>query len=213
MKLLAELGCNLFLPWLVFTITEPAHGELYALIASSFPPVAWSVGELFLHRRLDALSTLVLGGIVVSVLAMVLGGDARILLVRESLISGLIGAAFLVSLLTGRPLVFYLARATMLRQNGQEGRERFNAWSQSAIVHHGLRVMTLVWGIGLTFEAGLRIWAALEWPPARFLALMPPAGYAFAAALTLWTFWYARKLRQRAAHTQDRTAYQAPEAQ
>ncbi len=213
LKLLWELGFNLLLPWVAYTLVEPSHGELAALIASALPPMIWSAGELIFQQRLDALSMLVLGGIALSILAMMLGGDARLLLVRESLISGLIGLSFLGSLIIGRPLVFYLARATMQRQNGQEGRERFLRWSESVVARKGLRVMTLIWGLGLVLEASLRIWAALIWTPARFLAVMPPAGYAFAAMLTLWTLWYVRRLRQGGDSVLPEPSGKAPKAQ
>ncbi|XLM21574.1 hypothetical protein MKD33_05940, partial [Chromobacterium piscinae] len=60
-----------------------------------------------------ALSMMVLLGIALSLLAMLLGGGEKMLLLRESLLSGLFGVAFLLSLLLPRPLVFYLARATI----------------------------------------------------------------------------------------------------
>lgn len=197
-----ELAANLFLPWLAYRLVEPTYGEFAALVASSVPPLLWSLGELIIHRRIDALSLIVLAGIVLSLFGMALGGDARLLLVRESLVSGLIGLAFLISLLLGRPLVFFLARATMLRQNGPEGASRFLDWSESTIARKGLAIMTLVWGLGLTTEAAMRTWLALSWTPEKFLAIAPPLGYAFTALLAGWTFWYTRKLRYKIRHTQ-----------
>jgi hypothetical protein len=51
----------------------------------------WSGIELLRFRRIDALSLLVLAGILLSLLAMLLGGSPRVLLMRESLLSGLFG--------------------------------------------------------------------------------------------------------------------------
>lgn len=208
-----DLAVNLFLPWLLYTLVEPAQGEFRALLASSAPPLIWSLGELIIHRRVDALSLIVLIGIVLSLFGMALGGDARLLLIRESLVSGLIGVVFLASLLIGKPLIYFLARATMQRQHGAEGAARFQQWSESAIVRRGLTMMTLFWGLGLTGEAGMRTWLALIWPPQRFLAIAPPLGYAFAGVLAGWTFWYTRRLRNKVRQAQTEMPYPASSSQ
>ena len=115
-----ELVVNLLLPWLAYRLALPHWGELGALYASAVPPVVWSLVEFARTRRVDALSILVLLGIVLSIVLMALGGSPRLLLMRESMASGAIGVVFLVSLVLRRPLTFYLARATVAR----EGRRR-----------------------------------------------------------------------------------------
>ena len=112
----AELAVNLLLPWVAYRLAEPHWGEVGGLIASAAPPLAWSIVELVRFRRVDALSAVILLGIVLSLLAVAFGGSPRVLLMRESLASGAIGAAFLISLLAKRPLVFYLTRATVARE-------------------------------------------------------------------------------------------------
>jgi hypothetical protein len=191
----AEIGVNLILPWLAYTLAEPHYGEFGALIASSIPPLLWSLAELALHRRVDALSMFVLGGIVLSLLAMALGGDARLLLVRESLISGLIGLCFVISLLFKRPLVYFLARATVVRQDAENGANDFNAWWEEPVARHTIRSITAVWGLGLSAEAILKTWLAWHWEPQRFLAIAPTLGYLIAGAMGLWTFWFVRRLK------------------
>ncbi|MDP5239535.1 VC0807 family protein [Uliginosibacterium sp. 31-16] len=197
LRIAAELAVNLCLPWLSYTLAEPHYGEFGALLISSIPPLLWSLGELAWHRRIDALSMLVLAGIVLSALAMALGGDARLLLVRESLISGLIGLVFLISLLFKRPLVYFLARATVTRQNAENGATGFHTWWQNPPAQRAIRGITGVWGLGLTFEATLRIWLAFHWPTERVLAIAPALGYLITGGLGLWTFWRVRSLKNR----------------
>jgi hypothetical protein len=108
----AELAVNLLLPWAAYRLALPHWGEVGGLIASAVPPTVWSIVGLVRFRRLDALSAIVLVGIALSLGAMALGGSARMLLMRESLASGAIGLAFLLSLFARRPLGFYLARAS-----------------------------------------------------------------------------------------------------
>ncbi len=192
-----ELVVNLLLPWLAYRLALPHWGELGALYASAVPPVVWSLVEFARTRRVDALSILVLLGIVLSIVLMALGGSPRLLLMRESMASGAIGVVFLVSLVLRRPLTFYLARATVARKE-EGGAERFEAlWKERPALRRSVRLMTAVWGLGLAGENALRAWLAWHWPVERFLVVSPFIGYAIYGALTVWTLIYRRKLQRR----------------
>ena len=54
---------NFLLPYLIFSAAQPRIGEFDALLASSVPPILWSLFEFARYRRVDAVSLLVLGGI------------------------------------------------------------------------------------------------------------------------------------------------------
>ena len=196
--LVAELGVNLVLPWLAYRLALPHWGELGALYASTVPPIAWSLAEFARTRRVDALSILVLLGIAMSIVLMALGGSPRLLLMRESMASGAIGVVFLLSLAMRRPLTFYLARATVARE-AEGGAQRFEAlWNERPPLRRSIRLMTAVWGLGLTGENALRSWLAWHWPIERFLVVSPFIGYAIYGALTVWTLMYRKKLQKRA---------------
>jgi hypothetical protein len=192
-----ELVVNFLLPWLAYRLALPHLGETGALIASAVPPIVWSLVELVRFRRIDALSVMVVAGIALSVAAMALGGSPRMLLLRESLVSGAVGVVFLLSLPMRRPLIFYLARATVAREM-EGGAARFEAlWQERPALVAAIRLMTLVWGVGLTGETALRAWMALTWPIERFLVVSPFIGYGIYGGLTLWTLWYRKTMRER----------------
>nr|WP_199067449.1 VC0807 family protein [Chromobacterium sp. ASV5] len=196
MSLLLEVAVNFLLPWLCYRYAAPQWGETAGLLFSALPPVLWSAWELLRFRRLDAISLLVLLGIALSLLVMLLGGDARMLLMRESLLSGAVGAAFLLSLLFPRPILFYLARATMQRE-GESGAARCERLWEQAPFRAGMRRLTVLWGAGLMLETALR--AAMAWrlPVERFLLLSPLVSYGMMAALFGLT-WLCRKRMGRA---------------
>ncbi|WP_370646583.1 VC0807 family protein [Chromobacterium sp. Beijing] len=76
----------------------------------------------------------------------------------------MIGCGFLLSLALRRPLVFYLARATLARES-EQGRERFEQLWRADGFRRAIQQMTLWWGLGLSLEAG----GALIWPgPGRW---------------------------------------------
>jgi len=61
-----------------------------------------------------------------------------------------------------------------------------------------MRMMTAVWGVGLTGETAIRSWMAWTWPIERFLVVSPFIGYGIYGGLLAWTLWYRKKLRDRA---------------
>jgi hypothetical protein len=192
----AELAVNLLLPWVAYRLAQPYWGEVGGLIASAVPPLAWSIVELIRFRRVDALSAVILLGIVLSLLAIAFGGSTRVLLMRESLASGAIGAAFLLSLLGKRPLVFYLTRATVARET-LEGVARLELlWSENRSFAAAMRLLTFVWGVGLCADSALRTWLAATWPIERFLVVSPIIGYGVFGGLMAWTFWYRTRMRR-----------------
>src|SRR5580704_14362292 len=115
-----EILVNAVLPFVIYTLTDKRLGDVGALIASSAPPIAWSIVQFVRSRTVDALSLLVVTGIALSLVALWGGGGAKFLQLRENLVTGVIGVIFLGSVAVGRPLIYYLARAGMRRQ-GQSG--------------------------------------------------------------------------------------------
>ncbi|MDB5682272.1 MAG: putative rane protein [Sphingomonas bacterium] len=194
--ILVEALVNFILPFAIYNYAEGPLGPVRALLASSAPPILWSVVEFARHRRVDALSMLVLGGILLSLLAMLGGGGVKFLQLREKLVTGLIGLVFLGSALIRRPLIYELARATMMRKSKDEAAE-FTALQVHAGFRRTMMVMTLVWGLGLLADVAVGV-ALVETISIReYLIVNPILGYGTMGALGLWTFWYGRRQRRR----------------
>ena len=195
-QVLVEAAVNFALPLLIYDAVKPAHGEVGGLLASSIPPIAWSVVEFARRRRVDALSVLVLAGIVLSLLAFLGGGGAHMLQLRERLVTALIGLVFLGSVAIRRPLIYQLARAGMARRPDSAGLAGFEDLKDAPLFKRTMTIMTLVWGLGLLAEAAVA--AALVWtlPVRTWLMISPLVGYGFMGALGLWTFWFSRRQRR-----------------
>jgi len=166
-----------------------------ALIASSAPPIAWSIYQFVRSRRVDAFSLLIITGIVLSMLALFGGGGARFLQLRENLVTGVIGVIFLGSVLLRRPLIYYLARAGIMRNTPDEA-ESFDAMRESAAFKHTMLVLTLVWGLGLIARTAVACVLVFSVPIPTYLALNPVLGYANAGALAGFTVLYVRRRRR-----------------
>jgi hypothetical protein len=192
----AEIIVNFVLPYAIYVLTQKHLGDVKALMASSAPPILWSIAEFIRHRRVDALSMLVLGGIVLSLLAFVGGGSVRFLQLREKFVTVLIGGIFIGSAAIGRPLIYELARATMVRNKSAE-LERFEGLRENKYFRRTMTIMTLAWGFGLLADAAIAIVLMYMLSVANYLIVSPIVGYGTIGVLSLWTFWYAKRQRRK----------------
>jgi hypothetical protein len=204
---LCALFINIALPWLAYRLAFPHYGPPGALIASALPLLAWMSWDLLRHRHFDALSAIVLSGIALSLLVAVASRDAHHRALGDPMVPGLIGVAFLASLAFERPLVFYLARSTMTRENLPAARLFEQRWRERPVFAAYLRLMTLVWGLGLTGENLLRTALIWRWPDDPRAATASLAlRYGVYGALTVWTFWCRRRIKRDALRYPDDTA-------
>jgi hypothetical protein len=192
----SEALVNFILPIIIFDLAKPHWGDVRALIASSAPPIVWSLGLLIIKRRVDALSMLVLTGIALSLLAVLGGGSVKFLQLREKLVTVTIGAVFLISAAIRKPLIYYLARATIMRRSASEAAE-FVALRNNPHFRRVMTVMTLVWGLGLIAEAAVSTALVFSLSVHDYLVFSPILGYSTMGALSGWTFLYARRARRR----------------
>jgi hypothetical protein len=204
-----EILVNFLLPLLIFDFGKPRIGEVNALMASSGPPIVWSIIEFARKRRVDALSILVLAGIALSLLAFLGGGSAKFLQLREKLVTVTIGLVFLGSAAIGRPLIYQLARATIMRRTPHELAD-FEALRDNLHFRRTMMIMTLVWGFGLLAEAGVAVGLVLTLSIHDYLIVSPVVGYGTMGGLGFWTYWYANRQRRKG---RERAAREATEAE
>lgn len=200
-----EIAVNFALPYVVYRATHARLGDVNALIAASAPPLGWSILEFVRRRRIDALSLLVLAGIVLSLLAFIGGGGVRFLQLREQLVSAVIGLVFLGSAAIGKPLIYQLARARIRREAGQAG--WFEALSKDPRFRRLMMLMTLGWGVALVAQSAACVALVFALSIKSYLIVGPIIGYAVLGATTAWSFWFARRriapLRWEAEHPEE----------
>lgn len=192
-----EGSINFALPYLIFIAVQPRFGDVYGLIASSAPPMLWSIVEFARNRKVDALSILVLLGIGLSLVAFYGGGGVKFLQLREKLVTVIIGAVFLGSAAIGRPLIYQLARATLTRRGDKTELTQFESFKDNAGFRRTMTLMTLVWGFGLVADATVSAALVFALPIRTYLIVNRLLGYATMGSLSLWTFLYGRKMRRR----------------
>ena len=189
-----EILVNFVLPYFIYVKTALIIGQVHALIASSLPPILWTVARSVYSRKTDAVSLLVIFGIVLSLVAFIGGGSVRLVQLRQNLVIGLIGLIFLSSIAFGRPLIWPLARATILRGDLRhipaldvlQARQEFQ---------RDMTMLTAVWGIGLLAETAAACVLLYCMPIQEFLIVNPVVAYSAMGGLVLWSLWSAKRWR------------------
>src|SRR4051812_1684522 len=145
-------------PYLSYVLLKhwvPGIGEVAVLGIGAIFPAAYGVFEIMKKGQVDIMGAVVLISIGVSAGATFVGGDPKMLLIRESFVTGALGVVCLSSLLWPRPLMFYVGRQFTAHTPAQI--EEFNASWQYPAARRLFRVLAIVWGLGWVGEFVLRV--------------------------------------------------------
>lgn len=197
-RIVLELVVNFAAPVLIYDRLHGRWGDVPALLASSAPPLLWSVFEFIRNRRVDALSVMSMVGIGLSILAFFGGGSVQLLQLREKMVTLIIGLAFVGSAAIGRPLIYPLARATMARESAQALAD-FEVKRDYPAVRQTIMIMTWAWGLGLLADVAVSVALIYTLSVTQYLIVGPILGYGTIGGLSLWTIWYRRYRKRRGA--------------
>lgn len=202
------LGLRHLLPTLVLDIACPYLAYQYlrqqtpqmspslALLLSGVFPVLNNIRSLVRSRTLDIIGIVILVGIVVGAASAFVTGDPKLLLIRESFVTGALAVVCLASLLWPRPLLFYIGRDFSTGHDPARVAE-FNAMWERPGARRVFRVMTVVWGLGWLAEFALKIVLVLALTIPQVLVVGPIESNGITIALILWTIRYANESRRR----------------
>jgi len=188
---LIPVGCYFFSKRFI------SPSELTALISATVFPTLKSAYELRERGTLDPVAVTVFLGIVVSILAIFLGGDPRILLIRESLFTGAFGVYCLVSLGFRRPVMFYFARYFIAGKDPQR-RAAFETRAREPRFRRGLQTVTAVWGLVYAGEFMIRMLLVYTVPAPVVLSVSPVMTGTATIVAVVWSFGYRRRLLEAA---------------
>jgi len=185
-----------FLTYMLLTAYVPNLSQVTALGISAIFPTVNGLVTIVRRRHLDIIGAIVLIGIVVSIAATLVGGDPRLVLIRESFLTGALGVVCATSFLWPRPLMFYIGRQFSVGDDPVKIAE-FNALWESAGARYTFRVLTAVWSVVWLGEFALRVVMVWTLSVPQVLAISPFVFNGITIGLIAWTIAYTRRRRQR----------------
>ncbi|WP_280442297.1 VC0807 family protein [Nocardia brasiliensis] len=169
-----------------FYLTQAAGiGVVRSLVTATVVAALWVLAGALRTRRMDALAATMLGTYALMLAMAAATEDARLVLLRDPVISAVAGMLFLGSCLAGKPATAYLAQ----RLHGENRRDT------GYLRSHGRQ--TLVWGVTLTAEALVRVCLVFLLPIPVVAGLSPTVELVLLTLLAAWTFWYRKRERTR----------------
>jgi intracellular septation protein A len=183
-------------PFVVYEVLSSRMSSIAALSVATVIPLIDNLFSLIKHRKLDVFAVFMLVSFLLGIFMLTIGGSERLLLVRESFVTGILGLIFLASLLFPRPLIYYFAIRFMVGDDPEKTSAFSGNW-QYAYFRFALRFITIVWGIALIGEAAVRSILVFKLSVAQFLAVSNFVLYGFIGAAILFTVVYRRHSQKR----------------
>ena len=192
---LSVLG-NFVVPWALFHFSEPHYGETNAIYIAAVVPALWSLIQLAWKRKIDAVTGLALAGIALSLIAVALGGSPKTLLLRDSLITGIIGVVLIVSAMVRRPLFLALVKAAAGSMN-ERAREMLDAFAEQPAFSKAMGVATVFFGLLAIVETIVMVVLLQRLTSDQFLLVRPIVRYTTAGILMLFAIVYIVPIARR----------------
>jgi hypothetical protein len=173
-KLILSLVINGLLPLILYALLRPLlASDAYALAIAGAIPAVRTVALWIGRRRIDWIGAYaVLGFAIALAVTAFLAGNAFLLKVHGSLLTGTIGLVLLVSVAIRRPLLEPLFQAFTHGAEGQHVLERASIDSASSKrIAERIPIITTVFGLAFFGDALAHIILALTLPTATFLVL------------------------------------------
>ncbi|MEV5543714.1 VC0807 family protein [Saccharopolyspora shandongensis] len=155
----------------------------------------------FRARKLEPFAGFMLVTYLLALPLLLISGDDRTLVIKDSLGTGITGLIFLASCFVGKPAMFHAARR--FRSAGDNVETWEGLWGSNPGFRRSFTFMTAVWAATLLVEAAVRVGLAFVLPIDVMVALSAVLGIGTIALLLTWTMIYGarrqRRLKQAAA--------------
>ncbi|AYF77777.1 hypothetical protein D7D52_32625 [Nocardia yunnanensis] len=178
-----------------YALHAAGYSDFAALLAGALISGVIVLVEVVRARRVDAMSALILAGFVFGIVSSLISGDARMMIVRDSLTTGVIGLAFGISALLGKPLTYIAARKAF-SANPQKLAEMEYKYENIPAVRKLHNRIAAMWGAGLIGESGLRVVLAYQLPISTMAWLSTVLALSVTTVLMVITIRTVKRVRR-----------------
>lgn len=167
-------------------------GQWAALLISGAAPLVVLAYRWGTSRRIEASSLFTLSILLAGTAIGLLTGDPRLLVARESYLTGIVGLWMIGTLWAPRPFILI---ATLPLLPGATASSWEDGWAHDPVFKRVMRSMTLAWGCAFLIDAVARIVMAYTLP----LDIVPLAGVALLVVLLIAVVQFSKAYARRAA--------------
>lgn len=155
--LLVDLAAPLIIYYVLHAL---GTSEVVALTTAAVPPIIGALYTIIWYRQISSVPLTVLVAMTVGVLVGLVTNNPRTLLVRGAWLSAPVGLSTLASIRFSRPLCYQATRALLPHR----AEVMDTLWESNPQFRRTFRTITILWGIVLLVDSGLRVVMAYTLP-------------------------------------------------
>lgn len=192
-----DIGLSIFV---FFLLRSLGASETFAYLGAGVGPIVGMVVSWLRTRQVGGVSIIILVVILISALVSLIGSrDARILLLKDSVLTGGFGVVTLLSAIPvfPKPLMFYFGLKFATDGSRQGVRSWYEMWPKYPQFRSVQYVINTVWGLAFVVEALVKAACTLTLPYDIAYTVDQVLPLGVLAGVIAWTTWYGlRKQRQ-----------------
>ncbi|MEU8891880.1 VC0807 family protein [Streptomyces sp. NPDC048442] len=201
---------SVVLPWVTYgMLTDHGVQPVTALFLIAGWPLV-EVGIFFaINRRVDEFGVMILLLLLLSAVGAFAFRSEKLVFIKDSALTGLLGLAFLGTLLLARPVMFYFGRK-FATDGSEESIARWNGlWEAYPGFRSSQRRLTVIWGVAFLVESAVRVALTFALDTKTMVGVSNVLPFVVLAGLMTYTIQTGKKGRARMAAAAQQ---QEPEA-
>lgn len=199
-SIIISILINAILPLITYKILiNHIPSSITALIISTTIPIIDNIYHIIKEKKIDIFASLIILGFIVGIISMLFGGSQKLLLIRQSYITAVIGILFLISMFFPKPMIYYLAKKFINSQDkyAKNNKSTIDEKWKNLHFRFSMKFLTFIWGICLVLEAVCNISLVFILSVSKYMLISPLVSYGFIGCATFITFFYRKKIKSK----------------
>ena len=199
-SIIISILINAILPLITYKILiNHIPSSITALIVSTTIPIIDNIYHIIKEKKIDIFASLIILGFIVGIISMLFGGSQKLLLIRQSYITAVIGILFLISMFFPKPMIYYLAKKFINSQDkyAKNNKSTIDEKCKNPHFRFSMKFLTFIWGICLVLEAVCNISLVFILSVSKYMLISPLVSYGFIGCATFITFFYRKKIKSK----------------
>ena len=199
-SIIISILINAILPLITYKILiNHIPSSITALIISTTIPIIDNIYHIIKEKKIDIFASLIILGFIVGIISMLFSGSQKLLLIRQSYITAVIGILFLISMFFPKPMIYYLAKKFINSQDkyAKNNKSTIDDKCKNPHFRFIMKFLTFIWGICLVLEAVCNISLVFILSVSKYMLISPLVSYGFIGCATFITFFYRKKIKSK----------------